>query len=588
MYTGKEIELATHNTVIEKYSYAVPPEIYDQSIPQITTAKTIFNEFINEHSINGTETILDACCGTGLLSEYLGKFLSTGKVIGLDLASNMIEYSRKYHASKNVSFEEEDIILLNPSRKKSADIITCSWAVSHIAMDYQKVMLKNLYQYLKEDGKLLVLFPVMGSKLSTSIQTVVKSEEWNIFFQKRINNRISFSSDEYANLLVEAGFIQTNVKVQVEDISFKNINELECFVTTAVARYLPYLEDEYLRIDFIKAVSKDYLIKTNSLEDNIPYSVSLLIASAKRPNLTYLLDPITDKEYLEKDKWNGSIYNKPEYTRLQRFFGEKIIDNYILPAQKNQTLGLDVGCGDGYLTDYASKKLAIRFLGIDNSLSMIEKAKLHENEKVTFSLMDITSTEFNLYCQYPLVISLLCLHWVYEQNKALKNIYHTLQDYGLGYLFISAISTKPSTKSGYIQIIKNLIKEEPYVNYFSDFNITRANLTKENYPDIIKESGLQLKQLTEINENFIFHDKKELSQFFQGIVYGFLILKNNIDSNNVDTFIAKLCDDLVEHLINQGSYALKENGEVLTDQRFLLAIVEKLPCENESKVTISL
>lgn len=362
MYKGKEVELATHNQVIKKYSYAVPPEIYDQSIPQITTAKTIINEFIKEHSINGAETILDACCGTGLLSEYLGQFLSTGKVTGLDLAGNMIEYSRKFHASKNVSFEEEDITLLNPSRKKSADIITCSWAVSHIAMDHQKVMLTNLYHYLKEDGNLLVLFPVMGSILSTSIQSVVKSDEWNIYFKNFINNRVSFSSDEYNNLLAEAGFIQTNVKIQIENLSFKNRNELECFVTTALARYLPYLEEESLRIEFIKAVSNDYLFKTNSLEGNIPYSVTLLIASAKRPNLSCLLDPITDKEYLMKEQYNGTV-NFQHRTKLfyygvnidlRQWEAEQYTESYNL--NQSQYI-LEIGCGDGAFWNYIAPNI---------------------------------------------------------------------------------------------------------------------------------------------------------------------------------------------------------------------------------------
>jgi SAM-dependent methyltransferase len=133
--------------------------------------------------------------------------------------------------------------------------------------------------------------------------------------------------------------------------------------------------------------------------------------------------------------------------------------------------------------------------------------------------MDVVATNLHLYGQYPLVISLLCLHWVIEQDKALKNIRDALKDSGLGYLFISAKSSIPSKNPGYIEIIHQLIKEDRYASYFSGFSITRANLTKENYPSMIEKAGLQLNELIEIKEPFVFEDRKELSRFFQRNVH---------------------------------------------------------------------
>jgi 2-polyprenyl-3-methyl-5-hydroxy-6-metoxy-1,4-benzoquinol methylase len=79
-----------------------------------------------------------------------------------------------------------------------------------------------------------------------------------------------------------------------------------------------------------------------------------------------------------EDQWNGSIYKNPSYTRLQRFFGKKIVDDYVSHSQVTEGTALDIGCGDGYLTSYASEKLGISFHGIDSSASMIDVAKLHE------------------------------------------------------------------------------------------------------------------------------------------------------------------------------------------------------------------
>lgn len=265
--------------------YSISPELYDQSIPQIATAKSIVLDFLNKIHVHGGETIIDACCGTGNLADFLGGYLPNCNILGLDNAENMIEFAKENHSQNNVSFLLGELTLFNESLKKSADLIICSWAVSHIPMEQQKVFTNNLYQYLKKEGHLIVLFPIMGSTLSTVIQETVKSEKWNKIFTQLDNKRVTFTEAQYDELLRQVGFIDRKVSRCSEKIIFKDQNELRCFIITSLARYLPYLPDPELCETFINDITTNY-------QEKVPdrsYTVTILSAIAKRPSLNLLL-----------------------------------------------------------------------------------------------------------------------------------------------------------------------------------------------------------------------------------------------------------------------------------------------------------
>lgn len=290
--------------------YPISPALYDQSIPQKTTTINILNKFLANNSLLGTEAILDVCCGTGFLCEYLGKLLPKSHVIGIDNTSNMLAFARANHHRHNVAFEQDDITLFNPLRKETADVVVCSWAVSHIPRKLQCNMTRNLYNYLKKNGKLLVMFPVMSSILSFVIQEIVNADHWKNFFTHAENSKVSYSAEGYNTFLTKIGFFNITVREHTESVMLKNKEELDCFVNTAVARYLPYLEEETLRRKFIKEISKNYLSKINSTTDHIPYHVTMLTAVAKRPALSCFLQadsPINQK--IKKSKINAMKKN---------------------------------------------------------------------------------------------------------------------------------------------------------------------------------------------------------------------------------------------------------------------------------------
>lgn len=488
--------------------YAVSPELYDQSIPQISTAKSVVLRILHETPLNEGEIIIDACCGTGKLAEFLGEYLPSGRIFGLDNAENMIEFAEKNHARENISFKLEDLTVFNPSFDKSADLITCSWAVSHIPSARQKDFTKNLYRYLKNDGRLIVLFPVMGSTLSAVIQQVVKSEAWREYFRSFESTRMTFTVEEYDELLRQTGFINTTVQTHVENIIFNNTEELDCFVTTAVARYLSYLQDPGLGENFIKDVSHCYQKKVGSYDQDIPYSMTLLSAVAKRPSLSLLLeadmpihstsessqkitcledekeiDPITDKAYLVKNQYNGTVNFR---YRTKLFDYGVNVDLREWEAEQYQGLFslnnceaiLETGCGDGTFWKYASSSIFTlpQLVLTDLSAAMLDECSLnlssiHSRFCISYQQADMDNLSFPL-CQFDAVLAHNVIYHSSNPVRAIESITKILKP--TGFLGLSVLCHDVNQSIWKLaHEINDMVPDESFTAKFSDSEVLK-------------------------------------------------------------------------------------------------------------------
>lgn len=97
---------------------------------------------------------------------------------------------------------------------------------------------------------------------------------------------------------------------------------------------------------------------------------------------------------------------------------------------------VDVGCGTGNLTNMLSLQIKHKMIiGLDNSDKMIEFAKNNHNFKTSnYVKVDITDDWEQLEDQLnltertvDLVVSLYCLHWIKDKQKALENISRLLK-----------------------------------------------------------------------------------------------------------------------------------------------------------------
>lgn len=127
---------------------------------------------------------------------------------------------------------------------------------------------------------------------------------------------------------------------------------------------------------------------------------------------------------LYSDNWNGNEYLNN--SSIQRSHTELMLQSLELAGNERV---VDVGCGDGRVTEQLAKRLPQGFVvGIDPSLSMIEQA----NKRVgpNFRFMQQAAETFSLDERFDHAISIHVQHWIKEQQQALKNIHKHLAPNG--------------------------------------------------------------------------------------------------------------------------------------------------------------
>lgn len=109
-----------------------------------------------------------------------------------------------------------------------------------------------------------------------------------------------------------------------------------------------------------------------------------------------------------------SMVNQLERRNIARFFQEYFRDF------KGGGLTLDVGCGDGSVTEQVIlKNTGGKVIGVDISQSMIEHAKrTHINPNLEFHQFDISSSTLPADYVGPLdrIVSSFCFHLIQNQR----------------------------------------------------------------------------------------------------------------------------------------------------------------------------
>lgn len=166
---------------------------------------------------------------------------------------------------------------------------------------------------------------------------------------------------------------------------------------------------------------------------------------------------------------------------------------------KGNEMILDLGCGDGVLTEKLSGfVLDGKVKGIDSSIGMIQTARKIKRVNLEFIQMDINTMGFKN--EFDIIYSNAALHWVKNHNRLLEKSYAALKNQGV----ILWEFGGDGNCSNFFDVVRNKIKEDKYVQYFSDFEWPWFMPTKLQYEELISSIGFTAFTVEEINKDKYF------------------------------------------------------------------------------------
>jgi trans-aconitate 2-methyltransferase len=232
---------------------------------------------------HGDEIIMDAGCGSGLLTRQLAKKVPRGKVYAVDIDSNMVRQARKnlqlFDNVEVIEFSFTDVRL--PQR---LDVIFSNSAL-HWVQD-QRNAFQNFWEMLKPmnstnkdtvsgnsvgsigNGQLLIQCGGCGNlqQIITLLEQIKQLDQFKAYFTNWKQSWYFANPDDTDKLLKEIGYVNSRVYSNRDCVILPNRRMYSRFIKTVVAK--PYLErlstdkDEKLKKAFLELFLDE--VKKNS------------------------------------------------------------------------------------------------------------------------------------------------------------------------------------------------------------------------------------------------------------------------------------------------------------------------------------
>jgi trans-aconitate methyltransferase len=235
--------------------------------------------------------------------------------------------------------------------------------------------------------------------------------------------------------------------------------------------------------------------------------------------------------------WNAHLYDTS--LKYVADYGKELVA--LLNPKKDERI-LDLGCGTGDLTIEIAQKGA-HVIGLDNSETMLRRAR-EKYPKIEFMQGD--AIDFKLEEPVDAVFSNAVLHWVTQQEMAVKNIYASLKKGGR---FVAELGGKGNVHK-IIESIQNVIAQAGYKTV--DFNHVFYFPSIGDYATLLEKTGFQ------VEASYLFERPTLILNGEAGFrdwvnVFGILFFQN-VPSNKKDELIAKAVEGMMKSLEKDDRY----------------------------------
>ncbi|MGB8034631.1 MAG: class I SAM-dependent methyltransferase [Nitrososphaeraceae archaeon] len=214
---------------------------------------------------NGDESVMDAGCGSGLISKLLAQKVPRGKVYAVDVDSNMIRQAkRNLKGLENVELVEADFAQVKLPTK--LDVIFSNAAL-HWVHDHAQVF-QHFWDMLNCDetkgGQLLIQCGGCGNlqRILAILRRVMEFNEFKEYFASFNQSWYFAKPDDTSKLLGEIGYVSTKIHLHNDCVNLIDREIYSRFVKTVIMKpFLECLPDDKLRNRylelFLQAVEKN-------------------------------------------------------------------------------------------------------------------------------------------------------------------------------------------------------------------------------------------------------------------------------------------------------------------------------------------
>jgi trans-aconitate 2-methyltransferase len=189
-------------------------------------------------------------------------------------------------------------------------------------------------------------------------------------------------------------------------------------------------------------------------------------------------------------EWDAKRYDQVD--ALQKWVADKHLARLELEGSERV---LDIGCGEGKISAEIAQRLpGGSVLGIDASTRMISFARSHfpksEFPNLGFETADARALPYQN--AFDLVVSFNALHWVHDQDAALRGICTALKRSGRTFLQFVPQGERQCLED----VIEATCRAERWAGCFgADHRPPYVHFTPEEYARLAQRNGLQVERL---------------------------------------------------------------------------------------------
>ncbi len=208
--------------------------------------------------LDGDETVVDVGCGTGRVTELLLERLPTGRVLCVDLSSNMLVLARRYlkgRFERQVGFALADATALPVAARADAIFSTATfhWILDHPAL------FRSLYAALRPGGHLVAQCGGGPNirRLRDRCDALMRMRPFAPYFADWREPWEFAGAEATVQRLRGAGFVDARASVESSPVFQPSAAAYAEFVTNVICRpHLAYLPEEQLRAAFIARLTE--------------------------------------------------------------------------------------------------------------------------------------------------------------------------------------------------------------------------------------------------------------------------------------------------------------------------------------------